>query len=188
MHSPTDVLRAEHEVILQMLEALDASAAKLRGGERVPAELLTTLCEFFSAYADRIHHAKEEHELFPKLEELGIPNQGGPIGVMLAEHVEGRGLVAELREAASAHAAGDGGAAEAWAGAAGAYAGLLRAHIGKENEVLFPTADQVLGPADREGLAAAFAAADRQTGDRSPGDWVAEAGRVCAALGVQAAT
>jgi hemerythrin-like domain-containing protein len=36
---------------------------------------------------------------FPVLKQPGIPEQGGPIGVMPHEHVQGRDCVGRMREA-----------------------------------------------------------------------------------------
>jgi hypothetical protein len=55
---------------------------------------------FFRNFADRCHHSKEEDELFPKMVEHGIPKEGGPIGVMLMEHDQGRAFVRGMSEAA----------------------------------------------------------------------------------------
>jgi hemerythrin-like domain-containing protein len=49
--------------------------------------------DFVRNFADRCHHAKEEENLFPRMEARGVPRDGGPIGVMLFEHEEGRAYV-----------------------------------------------------------------------------------------------
>ena len=69
----------------------------------------------------------------------GLPNEGGPIPVMLHDHEEGRALVAAMDRAS--RPALD---APAFARAARIYAAHLRTHIGKENEVLFPMADRIV--------------------------------------------
>ena len=50
-------------------------------------------------FADKCHHGKEEDVLFPELEKAGIARQGGPIGVMLHEHVSGREFIRRMSEA-----------------------------------------------------------------------------------------
>jgi hemerythrin-like domain-containing protein len=61
-----------------------------------------------------------------------------------------------MREAASAYAKGDAAAGASWASAARTYARLLSEHILKENNVLFPMAEGILTPAEKETLAAQF--------------------------------
>jgi hemerythrin-like domain-containing protein len=135
MTSPTRILREEHQVILRALSLLEGAAARLESGGALAGEgwwegLLAWLRDF----ADRNHHAKEEEHLFPALGQAGVPAEGGPVGVMLEEHTEGRALVRAMAER--------GGPARAEA--ARRYVRLLRAHIDKEDEVLFPLAEAVL--------------------------------------------
>jgi hemerythrin-like domain-containing protein len=152
----TAILVHEHEVIGQALAVLDAVALRLAAGESVPAETLANLLEFFVVFADRCHHAKEEGILFPALEAAGVPRDGGPIGVMLDEHEEGRNLVGRLRQDAAAAAGGDAHARRRFAEAAHEYVVLLEGHILKENQVLFPAADTRLTERDDRKITAAF--------------------------------
>jgi hemerythrin-like domain-containing protein len=102
---------------------------------------LKQIVRFIQGFADKCHHAKEEDLLFPAMEEAGVPRQGGPIGVMLAEHTEGREHVRRMKEAAERYAAGDLKAGSEFAGHARQYAALLSQHIHKEDNILYPIAD-----------------------------------------------
>ncbi|MBI1738850.1 MAG: hemerythrin domain-containing protein [Acidobacteria bacterium] len=156
MHEATTILRQEHDAILRMLDATEEVARRLRNHERVEPQVLDNLLEFFRQFADRCHHGKEEDLLFPLLEKKGMSRGGGPIGVMLMEHDQGRGLVGQMATAGKEYATGDSPAGLRWAAAATDYAGLLREHIAKENEVLFVMAERMLTPAEQQELALAF--------------------------------
>jgi hemerythrin-like domain-containing protein len=156
MATATQVLRHEHEAILKMVDVTERTANRLETGEPVRGEILDNLLEFFRLFVDQCHHGKEEGLLFPLLETKGIPRPEGPLGVMLAEHEMGRALVKEMVEAAAAYRAKTPGAGPRWAEAARKYADLLRAHINKENNVLFLVAEQVLSPAEQASLAEDF--------------------------------
>ena len=156
MYAATQILRKEHDAILRMIDATEQTARKLDRGAAVPAEVLSNLQEFFQLFADRCHHGKEEDLLFPLLEKKGLPRIGGPVGVMLMEHEEGRALVRTMAEAAKAYANGSREAGTKWAGAARKYAELLRQHIMKENEVLFVMTERLLSDEEQNKLAAAF--------------------------------
>jgi hemerythrin-like domain-containing protein len=148
MSTPTEILRDEHAVILRALDAVEAAAARLEQGQPPPESWWTAMIAWLRAFADRTHHAKEERALFPAMVKAGIPSEGGPIGVMLAEHVEGRALIEGLAEPDPGRRARS----------ARAYVALLRAHIAKENEVLFPLADAVLEPGAQGALRRDFEA------------------------------
>ncbi len=154
--SATSVLRSEHEAILRMLDAADEVALRIMRGKTPDREILSGLIEFLRLFADRCHHGKEEELLFPKLEEKGLPRYGGPIGVMLAEHDQGRAFIRKMVESFESFAAGDKGAARNWAEAAQGYSQLLRSHIGKENNILFVMADSILSESDQSELSTGF--------------------------------
>jgi len=137
----------EHDAILSALGILDAMVTKLGGKHPPGGEDLRAFLGFLKEFADTCHHGKEEGILFPALAKAGIPEQGGPVGQMLAEHVEGRSLIKGMEAAI-------GGAvdAPAFAEAAGGYARLLRSHIEKENRVLFPIAERVIPAPELEAI------------------------------------
>lgn len=156
MASATDVLRQEHDAILRMLDGAEEVARLLERGDQVSAEVLSGLLEFFRLFADGCHHGKEEGLLFPLLEKRGMRREGGPIGVMLMEHEQGRWLIREMAAATRAYSAGDAEARPRWSAAARGYAHLLRQHIAKENQVLFPMADRLLTDCDQQEITAGF--------------------------------
>ena len=156
MPGATSVLRKEHEAILKMLGATEEVARRLERGERVRSETLDGLHEFFRLFADCCHHGKEEDLLFPLLERKGLPREAGPIGVMRGEHEQGRSFIQQMAESAGAYAGGAIQAGPCWASAARGYAELLRQHIQKENNVLFPMAERLLSEVEQERLADSF--------------------------------
>ena len=156
MKSPTDVLRDEHAVILRALDVLEAAARRLTSGAALPDRWWPEIIDWLRGFADRNHHAKEERALFPAMVKAGVPEQGGPIGVMLAEHAEGRALI----QAMATEPATPGERAAS----AQRYVQLLRAHIAKENDVLFMIADSVLEPATQAAVAREFDALADEVG------------------------
>ena len=156
MPTATEILKKEHQAILKMLEATETVAERLKRGERVPFETLKSFQEFFQIFADQCHHGKEENIFFPLLEARGMPKGGGPLGVMLNEHDQGRALVQEMRQAADAYGSGVEASGARWAQAAREYAALLRSHIAKEDQVLFPMAERLLSGSELEQVAEAF--------------------------------
>ncbi len=160
--SAIDELKAEHQGVLRVLLILEAMARLLEMG-RVPEKAhLEEALDFLRVFVDRCHHGKEEEHLFPALEQAGVPRQGGPIGVMLAEHEQGRGLVRRMAQALSRLETGRAEAGAELTLAGRQYADLLRQHIHKEDNVLFPMAEAKLAPAVLEGLAESFEEVERR--------------------------
>ena len=142
----TEALWQEHQVILRAVGLLEVAAGRLSAGRALPEGWWDSLVEWLRLFADRGHHGKEERHLFPALAQAGVPVAGGPVGVMLDEHAEGRALIGAMAA----------GPAEGRAQAARRYVELLRDHIGKEDAVLLPLADGVLAAHDQRRLARAF--------------------------------
>jgi hemerythrin-like domain-containing protein len=144
MNSIKELIK-EHEAVRMTIRILERITKEIDKTEKISKpEHLQQLFEFFSVFVDKCHHGKEEELLFPALEAVGISREGGPIGVMLNEHQKGRDLVAEMKSALSQYLNGDTGATQKLKGSAEAYISLLNIHIDKENNVLFPMAEQQL--------------------------------------------
>lgn len=138
-------LRDEHKAIKTTLTIMETMIKKLN--EKPDPHLvghLSQLVDFFRIFADKCHHGKEEELLFPALMELGVSKDGGPIGVMLAEHDEGRGYIRELTSGIDQLNHGDPDAVHRITLSAERYIDLLRRHIEKEDTVLFPLAENHL--------------------------------------------
>ncbi|HNX49590.1 MAG TPA: hemerythrin domain-containing protein [Thermoanaerobaculaceae bacterium] len=137
-------LMHEHRVIEQVLDALERCASAIASGQEVPRATVRDFAEFFRNFADRCHHGKEEDRLFTTMVELGFPRDHGPIAVMLTEHELGREQVRAL----AALGVGDNPLSEKErrqvCAHAGAFIPLLRTHIMREDEVLYPMAIRAL--------------------------------------------
>ena len=160
--SATDVLKDEHRGVERMLASVEAATRRLQAGGDVPADLYLKAVDFFRGFTDGCHHAKEEEKLFPALEQRGIPRVGGPIGMMLAEHKQGRAYVRAMAEAANCYSKGEKPAAAELIESGRGYVMLLRQHIAKEDGMLFPMADQALSGEEQTHLAEEFEAIERE--------------------------
>ena len=136
---PLQRFEREHEEALAALVALERAAEGLRG----PGDMATHFAAAREAHAFLVgpvktHNENEELALFPELDDEA------PTALFEEEHLALWRLEAELERALQLADAGR-------VAAAGLeIVDLLRAHIARENEVLFPMARELLGP---EGLA-----------------------------------
>ena len=142
---PIEDLKMEHEAVTITLRILDSICKEIeRTGIISSPDHLKQLIEFFRTFVDKCHHGKEEELLFPALEEVGVSRDGGPIGVMLKEHQQGRDLVAKMNASLTQYSEGNRDSVADLIQYARAYIVLLNQHIDKENKVLFPIADRHL--------------------------------------------
>lgn len=156
MSPAIQTLMNEHRVIEQVLGSLETYVEQMEAGTPVPANRLADYANFFKNFADRCHHGKEEEQLFVAMEKRGFPKSEGPLAVMLHEHVLGRGHVRALIEMAALP--------QPWSQAdqhdiiahARQYIALLREHILKEDNVLFPLSLKFLPAEEWPGLEAGF--------------------------------
>jgi hemerythrin-like domain-containing protein len=140
----TDILMEEHRLIERFINALEAASSQLEHGRDIRPGLFMEAADFIESFAEGCHNRKEEDVLFQVMAESGFPIQSGPIAVMLHEHTQGRAHQDGLRAAAVKLSEGDSSAREAVIEHAREYASVLQQHIMKEDQVLFPMANQAI--------------------------------------------
>lgn len=138
--SVTEMLVAEHETVLKKLEEIRNAA--ISGNVAGVA----TLLPFFEKDI-QLHRRKEEEVLFPAIVRV-CGEDGSPVGCMLEEHRIEKGLVERIRKDLDGE--GGKGASRTLAADVEEFVDFLRFHIRKENEVLFPLAESVLSPGEKE--------------------------------------
>ena len=152
----TDILTEEHGVILRVLDSLETSTTRLSAGEEVSMDFFLKAADFIKGFADGCHHKKEEGVLFEAMVANGMSREMGPVAVMLAEHEQGRQLTRGMRESAERVQAGDPKALPQVLQSAQGYVALLRQHIMKEDNVLFPMANQTIPEGQHQKIEVAF--------------------------------
>lgn len=161
----TQVMVDEHELILRMIALVEHNTALLEEGNFRNWQFYLDAVDFIRNYADHFHHAKEEDVLFTELIKNGMPEKQSPIEAMEMEHDQGRAHVRAMEDAAQKALDGETGQATIIAEHAKGYAELLRGHIEKENDILYPLAERVLPEDVRNGMLSAYEVA----GARTPG-------------------
>ena len=159
----TQVMAEEHQLILRMIALVEKNTALMEQGQFRDWRFFLDAVEFIRNYADRFHHAKEEDVLFVELVKNGMPEKQSPIEAMHMEHDHGRAFVRALDAAAEKALAGEPGQIPAIAENAKYYAELLRNHIDKEDNILYPLAERVLPAEVRHGMLQAYEQAEAKT-------------------------
>lgn len=144
MH-PIKILEKEHDEILKNIDVLEKSLARIKKGKgfsEIKSEMpkLEKVAHVFEEA--ELHHKREEDVLFPVMEKKGID---GPPSVMRMEHVELRKRKKGLKDAiASAKRMKYGEFASKVEENGDFIISVLREHIGKENNILYPMSMEVV--------------------------------------------
>ena len=152
----TEVLKHEHQAILIVIAAAEKEVASIKETGQMHADPVRRMVDFLRNFVDRCHHAKEEKHLFAKMHTHGMPMSSGPLAVMLREHEQGRVHVRAIAEAVGKTGIPSVASARKVKEELSAYAALLRAHIDKEDNVLYPMADRLLTAVEQNALTQAF--------------------------------
>lgn len=141
-----EALLKEHEEISRFSEKLEQRCIALMEENEFCADVFREDIAFIRTYADEQHHKKEEDLLFrAMLEEIGQAAVPAIRQGMLVEHDMGRMYVGELENAVERYAKERTPAnkLEILAQAMG-YVHLIRQHIYKENNAVYPFAQRAL--------------------------------------------
>jgi hemerythrin-like domain-containing protein len=133
----------------------------------VPRGCGARFVEFIRKFADQCHHGKEEDILFAEMVKSGFSKSSGPLAVMFHEHEQGRAYVRELDRLARQRGPLSGADAKALTKAAFGYTALLRQHIRKEDDILYPMAATRLSAEALESIGRRFDAFEsNETGEQ----------------------
>lgn len=158
MH-PLEVLMDEHRTAESVLDSLCLFARTTLAEAGDQRSTLVQFVELLRMF-DELHHMKEENMLFERMTCNGFPLDGGPLAVMLSDHTTCRELVAKLASLAAQTGPWTDRDRRVLDETATEYALFLKAHIAKEDNVLYPMSRQVLPEPEWQQLKGAFAELD----------------------------
>ncbi|MEE8577577.1 MAG: hemerythrin domain-containing protein, partial [candidate division Zixibacteria bacterium] len=84
-----DTLKSEHDLIMLGLAVMESICRRHDQGDSIDPDAFEQLVKFFSEFADRMHHAKEEDILFPAMEHDDLRDEQGLVDALKADHTLG---------------------------------------------------------------------------------------------------
>ena len=150
MSKAIDILKKEHENILKAIELLLNECEVSEKSGIINSKYFLSAVDFIKNYADKFHHAKEEDVLFVELCKDSVNMHCNPIQQMLHEHDLGRRYIKELEAGIKSS-----DLPKVLAGAR-SYVYLLKDHIYKEDNILYPIADEALSDKTKDEILAKF--------------------------------
>ena len=156
MKKATRILSEEHKKILKMIDSLIKECNIIKNENTINRPFFSQSVEFIKNYADKYHHAKEEDILFPALCGGEVEMHCDPTKQMLHEHSLGReyvkGIDAGLKEDDKTKIIKN----------SLKYAELLKDHIYKEDNILYPMADEALSEKQQKEILEKFQLAEKK--------------------------
>ena len=152
----TKILSEEHKYILKVIDALNKECGALQSGRSIDTNFFRNAIDFIRNYADKFHHAKEEDILFKELCKPQVGMHCNPVEQMLHEHELGRNFVKEIEKGLSENNRNK--IIENTRG----YTGLLQEHIYKEDNILYPMADEALSQKVQKSMLDRFKEAEKK--------------------------
>ncbi len=142
---PMKTLVDEHRLILRLIALVPAVTASLDVHAEDDRQLVVAIVAFIRNYADRFHHAKEEDLLFARFD-----RESDILQVMYEDHANGRACVKAAVDALERR--DPAGVTDNLI----AYTEILKQHIRKEDEILYPWMDRKLSTRQVGELFSAF--------------------------------
>ena len=156
MATALTMLSDEHKNILKVLDALSEECDALQSGKKIDGDFFSKAIGFARGYADKFHHAKEEEILFVELCKNEAQMHCNPTQQMVYEHELGRGFIRRLEKGVE-----DKNKKMVIENARG-YVQLLRDHIFKEENILYPMADKALSKEAKKKMLEKFKQAEKK--------------------------
>jgi hemerythrin-like domain-containing protein len=161
---PIEHLVEEHLIIAKAVSVTQEFRAEIQSGAHIRPKRYWLLIDFWSTFADIVHHGKEEQVLFPAIEQHGGTSEfGDTIEQLVEEHMQLLGYISDLRRSAKPAFTGDKAARDRVIKCLDEYVKLTAPHIQLEDTELFPAAATVFSEKEMARLAKEFKAMDART-------------------------
>lgn len=162
MITAINILIQEHHVIISMLTCLERLIEQAELTKKLDEEYANHMITFFREFADACHHGKEEDVLFLFSDEK--TGGTGPVVILKEEHAEGRIYVKGLIHNVSQAAAGNQEAIALFGQNGRDMIDMLRRHIKREDEVVFPMIEELSNSGDAQRLWQDFVSVEKDAG------------------------
>jgi len=153
----------EHRLIERMIRAIKVEIERIAKEKTVDPVVVDTAVDFIRTYADRTHHGKEEDILFREMAKKKLtPEHARIMDELIAEHKEGRKMVARLVAAKEKYLGGDPAAVDEVTECLRWLTDFYPTHIQKEDKGFFYPILAYFSDAEQQAMLAEFWEFDRK--------------------------
>lgn len=164
---PFEHLVMEHDLIRKASLITKNFRNEINTKEPIRPRRYWMIVDFWSTYADIVHHGKEEQLLFPTIATKSAASEFiGTIDKLIEEHMYLLAYIVELRRFARPMFTGDRRARERVIECLDKYEQLIQPHMKLEEDELFPASANLLSDLELTKLAKEFKTMDTRTGTK----------------------
>ena len=154
------IIRGEHQTLSAVIFSLKQVADDMARGKLTPDyKLLWSIMYYIEEFPERLHHPKEELELFPRIRARGH-DIDDTLDELHQQHLKSRLHLDALKALLGRMEAEIPGAAQEFCAKLATYQAFHYQHMSQEEAEVLPKARELLTAQDWEDIAASFAAND----------------------------
>src|ERR1035437_328611 len=139
---PTDNLMIEHREISELLNIMSVIADNIKSKDVFYPNDIEEIIDYLIILLDKSHHGKEEEVFYPELILSGIPKEKAPLSIINYEHILAKRYLNEISSCVVNCKIGNDFSGELLADSLINYVVLIQNHIKREEEIVFPLANE----------------------------------------------
>ena len=141
--TPTENLIQEHKKISELLNILKKISDKIKSKDVFYTNDVEEIVNYLIILIEKSHHGKEEGVLYQELILSGIPKEKIPLSIINYEHTLSRRYLKEINSCVVNCKIGNDFSGELLADSITNYVVVIRNHIKREEETVFPLANDL---------------------------------------------
>jgi len=142
--TPTENLIKEHEEINELLDIMSKIALKIKSKDVFYPTDVEEIIDYLIIIIDKSHHGKEDEVFYPELISSGIPKETAPLSIINYEHTLAHRYLKDISSCVVNCKIGNDFSGELLADSLTNYVVVIKNHIQREEEIIFPIANEVL--------------------------------------------
>ena len=160
--TPTENLIKEHKEINELLEIMSKIAAKIKSKDVFYPTDVEEIIDYLIIIIDKSHHGKEDEVFYPELISTGISKEAEPLSLINYEHTLAKRYLKEISSCVVNCKIGNDFSGELLADSLTNYVVVIQNHIKREEEFVFPIANEVLSTEKQNEILQRFEHIDQQ--------------------------
>jgi len=141
--TPTENLINEHKKINELLDIMSKIALKIKSKDVFYPNDVEEVVKYLINIIENSHHGKEDDVFYPELISSGIPKETAPLSIVNYEHLISVNYLKDISSCVVNCKIGNDFSGELLADSLTNYVIAIKNHIQREEEIVFPIANEV---------------------------------------------